>query len=237
MTGTFSAPRSNVFRQDGYAIVPRAVDDRLIDGLLVDLAPFATNARRGGVRHILRDSLAVQRLAAHPHVRAVAEAAVGLDAVAVRGILFDKTPDANWKVVWHQDLTIALQKRVEVPGFGPWSEKEGVPHVQPPVKLLTDMVAVRIHLDDCTTENGPVRVIPASHRRGRLSGEMIDAARASTAEVSCTVPRGGILAFHSLLLHASSPAMAPIHRRVVHLEFVAARWRHLPSGLNWHECH
>ena len=102
----------------------------------------------------------------------------------VRAILFDKTPSANWKVVWHQDLTIAVRERGVVSGFGPWSEKEGVVHVQPPIELLERMLAVRVHLDDCGADNGPVRVLPASHRVGRLSGEAIDEWRKLRAPVN-----------------------------------------------------
>lgn len=226
---------AEAFRRDGFVIVPRAVDPATVDALLAAVAPVADGTQgRGGVRHLLRDVPAVRALARSAPVRAVAEAALGPGAFAVRGILFDKTPDANWKVVWHQDLTIAVRERREVPGFGPWSEKEGVPHVQPPAPLLARMVAVRLHLDDCTETNGPVRVIPGSHRDGRLAPGDIDRWRAAGPEVVCTVPRGGILAFHSLLLHASSPAQVPAHRRVVHLEFAADP---LPGGLEWYERH
>jgi ectoine hydroxylase-related dioxygenase (phytanoyl-CoA dioxygenase family) len=221
------------FRRDGFVIVPDAVDRAAVDALLAAVQPVAAGTR-GGVRHLLRDVPAVRALARSAPVRAVAEAALGPGAFAVRGILFDKTPDANWKVVWHQDLTIAVRERRPVPEFGPWSEKEGVPHVQPPAALLARMVAVRVHLDDCTETNGPVRVIPGSHREGRLTPDDIDRWRATGPEVVCTVPRGGILAFHSLLLHASSPAQVPAHRRVVHLEFAADP---LPGGLEWYERH
>ena len=157
--------------RDGYAIVPGAVDGAAIDALLAAVAPVAdaVAGARGGVRHLLRDVPAVQRLSASPAVRGVAEAALGPGAFAVRGILFDKTPGANWKVVWHQDLTIAVAERRAVPGFGPWTAKDGVPHVQPPPALLERMAAVRVHLDDCTEANGPVRVLPGSHRAGRLA--------------------------------------------------------------------
>ncbi|HEX2081272.1 MAG TPA: phytanoyl-CoA dioxygenase family protein [Longimicrobium sp.] len=237
---------ADAFRRDGYVIVPHAVDSATVDALLAAVEPFSPSPHavcagrgpgggaRGGVRHLLRDVAAVRALARSAPVRAVAEAALGPGAFAVRGILFDKTPDANWKVVWHQDLTIAVRERREVPGFGPWSEKEGVPHVQPPAPLLARMVAVRLHLDDCTETNGPVRVIPGSHRDGRLAPDDVDRWRAAGPEVVCTVPRGGILAFHSLLLHASSPAQAPAHRRVMHLEFAADP---LPGGLEWYERH
>lgn len=223
---------AEAFRRDGFVIVPDAVDPAVVDALLAATAPVT--AGRGGVRHLLRDVPAVRELARSAPVRAVAEAALGPGAFAVRGILFDKTPDANWKVVWHQDLTIAVRERRPVPEFGPWSEKEGVPHVQPPAALLARMVAVRVHLDDCTETNGPVRVIPGSHREGRLAPDDVDRWRAAGPEVVCTVPRGGILAFHSLLLHASSPAQVPAHRRVVHLEFAVDQ---LPGGLEWYERH
>jgi ectoine hydroxylase-related dioxygenase (phytanoyl-CoA dioxygenase family) len=227
---------SAAFETDGYAIEREAVDLRLVDDLIEVTRPSLNAASgRGGVRHILRDVSLVQTLAVMPPMLSFAEAAVGSGALAVRGILFDKSPDANWKVIWHQDLTIAVRDRADVPGFGPWTEKEGVPHVQPPVELLEQMVAVRLHLDDCTSENGPVRVIPGSHRGGRLSGAQIDAMKASMPEVECLVPRGGILAFHSLLLHASSAARLPIHRRVIHIEYVSQAWAQLPGGLRWNE--
>ncbi|AHG93538.1 Phytanoyl-CoA dioxygenase (plasmid) [Gemmatirosa kalamazoonensis] len=223
--------------RDGYVIVPDAVDAATVDALLAALAPLAetVDGTRGGARHLLRDVHAVRALARSAAVRGVAEAALGPGAFAVRGILFDKTPGANWKVVWHQDLTIAVRERRDVPGFGPWTEKDGVAHVQPPAQLLARMVAVRVHLDDCTEANGPVRVIPGSHVHGRLTAADVGRWRATAPQVVCTVTRGGILAFHSLLLHASAPAVEPAHRRVVHLEFAAAEWAQLPGGLAWYD--
>lgn len=57
---------------------------------------------------------------------------LGPGARAVRALAFDKRPDANWAVGWHQDRTIAVRVRIETPGFGPWSVKGGVPQ-NPPV--------------------------------------------------------------------------------------------------------
>ena len=220
----------------GFFIEPGVATPAEIAALALAVSPkLSSGSARGGVRHILRDIPEVRSLAASPNMRRIAEAAVGVDAYPVRGILFDKSPDANWKVIWHQDLTIAVRERRDVPGFGPWSEKDGAPHVQPPAELLNAMVAVRMHLDDCTAENGPVRVLPGSHREGRLSAAQVDAWRLRAPEVECTVPAGGVLAFHSLLLHASSPARAPLHRRVIHIEYVGRDWRELPGDLAWQE--
>lgn len=155
---------------------------------------------------------------------------LGSQAAVVRGILFDKTPQANWKVPWHQDLTIALQDRAEVEGFGPWTIKDGVHHVQPPVACLDQMLAIRIHLDDCGEENGPVKVIPGSHHMGRLSADQIQELSRTHTHVSCTCSRGDALLIRPLLLHASSAAASPAHRRVIHLEYAAFE---LPSALRW----
>jgi hypothetical protein len=145
---------------DGYTIVAGAVDAMAVDALVRELRPVseALSGVRGGARNLLRTVPAVRDLAQSAALRAVAERSLGPGALAVRAILFDKTPGANWKVVWHQDVTIAVRERREVEGFGPWTEKEGVPHVQPPIEVLERMVAVRLHLDHCTERNGPVRV-------------------------------------------------------------------------------
>jgi ectoine hydroxylase-related dioxygenase (phytanoyl-CoA dioxygenase family) len=151
--------------------------------LASEMTPLlAADASRGGLRRLLEHA-SVRALARSAAVRAVAESVLGESCFAVRAILFDKTPDANWKVAWHQDLSIAVRARREIPGYEAWSVKDGVAHVQPPASVLEQMLAVRGHLDECGPENGPVRVISGSHRRGRLTAEQID-----------EVARGGIAA-------------------------------------------
>jgi hypothetical protein len=149
----------------------------------------------------------------------------------VRAILFDKTPDTNWKVAWHQDLTIAVQERLDVPGYAPWSVKDGVVHVQPPLPLLEEMIALRLHLDDTPEGNGALKVIPGSHRHGRLDAVAISALRGTTAEHICEASAGDILLIKPLILHASSASERPAHRRVVHVEY--ARPEMLHPELRW----
>ncbi len=150
----------------------------------------------------------------------------------VRAIYFDKSPEANWLVPWHQDLTLALRARAEVPGFGPWSVKEGVPHVQPPVELLEQMLTVRLHLDDADETNGALRVLPSSHRLGRLSPAQIQEQRAAQADVLCGAAAGDALLMRPLLLHASGRSTSQRHRRVLHIEYAGFA---LPAELDWHE--
>jgi hypothetical protein len=149
----------------------------------------------------------------------------------VRAIYFDKTPDANWMVAWHQDLTLSVRQKIEVAGFGPWSIKNGVSHVQPPAHLLEQMMTVRLHLDNCGESNGALRVIPGSHRMGRLSAEAIEKLRSEEPTISCCVAAGDALLMRPLLLHSSSRSQTAGHRRVVHIEYASFV---LPGGLQWH---
>jgi len=95
------------------------------------------------------------------------------------------------------------------------------------------MLTIRLHLDDCGLDNGPLRVLPGTHRLGRLSAEQITARRAEIAEVACPTPAGGAVLMRPLLLHASSAAIVPAHRRVLHLEFAVSNG--LPLGVMWNE--
>jgi hypothetical protein len=184
-----------------------------------------------GVRDLLNQAPKVRTLADSNPIRSLLVPLLGENAQPVRGILFDKTKEANWKVTWHQDLTIAVTKRIEVDGFGPWSVKVGIQHVQPPVRVLENMVAVRIHLDDTDEANGALRVIPGSHRNGRLKAERISALTAATRSVMTKAARGDVLLMRPLILHASSVGTEPRRRRVIHLEFSAET---LPGGLEWY---
>jgi len=183
-----------------------------------------------GIRNLLDRVPSVRDLAELDPIRALVERVLGGNAFASRAILFDKTPTTNWKVPWHQDLTISVEARLDVAGFGPWTVKEGVVHVQPPVAILESMLAVCIHLDDCGEDNGPIRVIPGSHRRGRLTMEQVQTAQSESPIFSCPVASGGVLLMRPLLLHASSAAVSPVHRRVIHIEFGSTE---LPGGLRY----
>jgi ectoine hydroxylase-related dioxygenase (phytanoyl-CoA dioxygenase family) len=225
----------------GYAICSDILSDGEVETLLTELDNHESvgettgNLKRHNSVYAMRNLLAVptvRKLAQSPQVRQLVEPILGRQCFAVRGILFDKTPDANWKVVWHQDLTIAVEKRLDTAGYGPWSKKAGVVHVQPPIDVFEGMLTVRLHLDHCGAHNGPLRVLPGSHRFGRFTSAQIQEQRTVEPELVCSVSRGGVLLMRPLILHASSPATEPAHRRVVHLEWAA---KELPNGLKWQE--
>jgi ectoine hydroxylase-related dioxygenase (phytanoyl-CoA dioxygenase family) len=221
--------------RDGFAICPGVVAAAGIGALIaaVSQASFARSARGGevyGARNILADP-DIGALAHSAPLLSLVQACIGPGCRPVRGIFFDKTPGANWPVAWHQDLTLAVAERREVPGWTNWSVKAGVHHVQPPADVLERMVTLRIQLDDSGADNGPLRVLPGTHRLGRIKADRLPALRREIAEATCLAPAGSALVFKPLLLHASSAAKEPKHRRVIHLEFAPETL--LPPELRW----
>lgn len=211
---------------DGFAIVPprpmplpelRAECDALL----------ATE--RAGARRALDRSPALRRFVSDAAIDDLATAILGRSAFVARSIIFDKNPDANWDVPWHQDTTIAVRERFEVSGFGPWSTKAGVPHVRPPASVLARMITVRLHLDDCPADNGALWVVPGSHH-DFVPDSKIDKDRCDESAIACECPAGAMMLMRPLLLHASRKSSHPSHRRVLHLEFASDP---LPGGLEW----
>jgi hypothetical protein len=211
----------------GFCLVPNVLNAGEQEELISLLGPNASAGRRGilslpAVATLARSECFLDLV--RPHLLA--------EPFPVRAIYFDKSPEANWSVPWHQDLAIAVRARVDVPGFGPWSTKERIPHVQPPAEVLEQMLTVRLHLDDADESNGALRVLPRSHRMGRHSPERIQELRAQREDFVCAVAAGGALLMRPLLLHASGRSTSTRSRRVLHIEYAASA---LPSGLEWHE--
>ena len=229
---------SEQINENGFAIIPNVIDLSLADLLIAEFARIqhsqAVKQRAGkafGIRRLLEVVPSVRALAEGEIIRSIITPIVGENARIVRGIFFDKNPVANWKVPWHQDVVIALREKKELAGYSAWSTKAGVVHAQPPVEILQNILAVRLHLDDTDENNGALRVISGSHRFGILEDDEIQNLKENNEQVTCSVASGGALLIRPLLLHASSPATFPTHRRVIHLEYSADN---LLDGLEWY---
>jgi ectoine hydroxylase-related dioxygenase (phytanoyl-CoA dioxygenase family) len=219
--------------ENGYALLDNPFQDGQIQKLLDALETIRkTSLSAPGVRQLLKVCPTVRAFATEHPLLAIISAVLGTDARPVRAILFDKSPAANWYVTWHQDLSIPVRHRVDLPGFGPWSTKEGIIHVQPPAEILEGMLSARIHLDDCDVENGPIKFIPSSHRAGILDHHSIGSWKMRGESVSCPAKRGDVVLMRPLILHSSSKSDHPSSRRVLHLEYANVS---LPTGMEWAE--
>jgi hypothetical protein len=213
-------------KEDGFTLVPSVLERRECTEWIDCLGPVPG----AGMRQLLTLP-ELKDLATSARLMQLVRPYLPGTPVPVRGIYFDKSPEINWIVPWHQDLTLAFKKRVELPGFGPWSVKEGIPHVQPPVDLLMRMITLRLHLDDADESNGALRVLSGSHRLGRLTPQQIQDLRQEVSATTCTAAAGDALLMRPLLLHASGRSTSGRHRRVLHFEYAGFD---LPSGLEWH---
>lgn len=155
---------------------------------------------------------------------------LGAGSFVVKSIYFEKPEGSNWFVAYHQDLTISVNKKIEVEGFGPWTIKQNQFAVQPPLFILENNFTIRIHLDDTDEYNGALKVIPRSHLKGVYRAATIDWGREN--EVICCVPKGGIMLMKPLLLHGSGRTTNSTKRRVLHIEFST---QILPGELQWSE--
>ena len=173
------------------------------------------------IRRFLQAVPAVQSLIFTPRLNALIKEVFGPGYFPVRSIYFDKPPGSNWFVAWHQDLTISVDRKLPLPGFGPWTVKGDHFGVQPPPNILEGMYTIRIHLDDTDESNGALRVLPGSHCNGI---ERYSSSTPNTSEDTCRVPSGGIMVMRPLLQHASSRSSAGKRRRVIHIEFSNGRF-------------
>ena len=204
----------------GFAVIPPVFEEDRVVLLAENLAMANLRRSRAGVRHALGIT-AVASLANDPRILELARCILGASAYPFRATVFEKTTDANWLVVWHQDTALPLRRREETPGWGPWSVKEGVTYAHAPASALSQVLALRVHLDDSTSRNGPLRVLPATHMLGVLSDDTIHQLAQDIVPVECRVPRGGIVAMKPLLVHASSKSLSECARRVLHIEYAA----------------
>ena len=212
---------------DGFALVPQVLRAEECETIAGYASPSVSTS--AGTRSLLQQSWCAslaERLREHP----VLSKLVPAEFVAAQCTYFEKSASRNWLVPVHQDLSIPVAAHVSNPALRGWSEKEGSLFVQAPIEFLEQLVAVRVHLDACASQDGPLRVVPGTHGRGRIEPEVAAAIRATAMEVPCYAEKGEALALRPLLLHASSKATGTSRRRILHFLFGP---RQLPYGLRW----
>lgn len=218
------------FFENGCEIVKEFISENWRSTILKEIENSDVSTEISGVRNINKKLKSVAEYLNSTEFKEKASFFVPVNAQLVRAILFNKSPESNWFVTWHQDKTVSVSSKFEKFGWGAWSVKEGALHVQPPLAVLEGMITIRVHLDSTPKENGCLKVIPNSHKLGILNPEQINEVVASGQVHFCAAEQGAALIMRPHLLHASSKSSEPSNRRVLHFEF--SNWQ-LPSAVCW----
>lgn len=215
--------------EEGFSINEGVFERSEMVEALAGLAQAPITRTKAGARHVLHVPV-VRRLATDRRLLEIAACFLGPTPVPFRATLFDKSRASNWLVVWHQDTALPLCARVQDPSWGPWSDKSGILYAHAPAWALGTIVALRVHLDDSTAENGPLRVLPGTHTGGVLSDHAMRQLARNVEPIDCLAASGGVVAMRPLTVHASSKASGSYSRRVLHLEYAASV--HLGTGID-----
>ncbi len=224
-------------KSDGFAIIDTVFTTEEINSILQTISQVDTTKptfRKTNdlfaIRQFLKEVPATFNLIFNERLNSIISQVFGDNYFVTKSIYFDKPEQSNWFVAYHQDLTISVDKKLAVEGFGPWTVKQNQFAVQPPLDILESNFTIRIHLDDTDEYNGALKVILKSHLKGVYRPETID--WSTETEIICNVRKGGIMIMKPLLLHASNRTTNNNKRRVIHIEFSN---RSLVDTLQWSE--
>jgi len=220
------------YKKDGYFMVNNVINANEVKSLIDTLSQFEKEINHYGIRDLMNKVSSIGELAMSDSLLSIAKKILGEEAKPVRAVFFDKLPEANWNVAWHQDTSIVVKEKVETAGFNFWREKHGVMHVEPTEQYLSNILTLRVHLDPANTETGVLRVIPGTHKNGRVGTKSILDTVENSEVIECTANSGDVLLMNPLLFHSSRKATKPKHRRVIHLEYSSMP---LPESLQWYE--
>jgi hypothetical protein len=204
----------------GYSIYQGVWQRTAISAVIEELDRAELVRTRAGARHVLSVP-AVRAVALEPAMLDIAAQYLGDRVFPFRATLFNKSAMSNWLVAWHQDTALPVVQKTDTPGWGPWSRKGGVLHAIATARALGRVVALRVHLDDSTRDNGPLRVLPGTQTFGILRREQIEQLAMTLPAHECLVDAGGVVALRPLTVHASSKARSDQPRRVLHIEFAS----------------
>ncbi|WP_449401136.1 phytanoyl-CoA dioxygenase family protein [Chryseobacterium wanjuense] len=227
----------NLIKENGFTVINNIFSDEEIEKIVeviqnIDTSKetFRKSEDLFAIRQFLKEIPEVKDLIFNDKIKNVVKEIFGEKYFVVKSIYFDKPEKSNWYVAYHQDLTISVDKKLELPNFGSWTTKQNQFAVQPPLNILENIFTIRIHLDNTDEKNGALKVVTKSHAKGIYRPETIDW-NVETEEI-CKVEKGGIMIMKPLILHGSNRTTNGQKRRVIHIEFSDTE---LPEELNWSE--
>ncbi len=223
---------SHTLDVDGFVLLQGAVST----SLLIDLQKrcaliLEKDCKRPGVRNLLGEDEYLTEVSRNSPIMGRVRDILGEGAFPVRIILFNKTSETNWGVPWHQDLNIAVMGKENPDGYTSRTIKQGIPHIVPPARVLKSMMTARLHLDDCTADNGALVVAPGTHHGGIIKQSSVDIDVLNRKCYNCEANAGDLLLMRPLLFHRSEKSLVDAPRRVLHIEYASCD---LDGDLDWY---
>ncbi|MES2285878.1 MAG: phytanoyl-CoA dioxygenase family protein [Bacteroidota bacterium] len=222
---------------EGFAVIenifsPKEVEQILaaVDNADKSKSTFRKSTNLFAIRQFLKEVPIAIPLIFNDNLKNLINRLFGSDYFLVKSLYFDKPEQSNWFVAYHQDLTISVDKKLDLDNYGPWTVKQNQFAVQPPLNILENIFTIRVHLDDTNGNNGALKIVPKSHLKSIYKPETIDWSK--EIETVCGVKKGGVMVMRPLLLHSSNRTTNNNKRRVIHLEFSNIE---LPAEINWSE--
>jgi ectoine hydroxylase-related dioxygenase (phytanoyl-CoA dioxygenase family) len=223
--------------QNGFAIIDAVFTDSEVTAINAFIETKKNSLTTGkkskdlfAIRKIFTALPGIKAKVLNSNIKSIINTIFGPGYFIIKGLYFDKPSLSNWFVAYHQDLSVSVNNKSSSASYKGWTVKDNQFGVQPPVYILESIYTIRIHLDDCTAQNGALHVIPGSHKKGVYKPREDE--RTKENEVICEVQKGGIMLMQPLLLHASHKSTAAANRRVLHIEFCNTR---LPDSIHWAE--
>ena len=228
----------NEINSEGFAIIDNVYSENEIEKIISEIekvtetenSTFRKSQDLFAIRQFHKEIPETLNFIFNQNLRKIIKLNFGENYFITKSIYFDKPEKSNWFVAYHQDLTISVDRKVEIENYENWTTKQNQFAVQPPKEILEQNFTIRIHIDKTTKENGALKVLNKSHRKGIVRTENVELE--NEIETICEVDKGGIMIMKPLIFHASNKTTNNERRRVIHIEFSNQK---LPNELEWSE--
>ncbi len=218
------------FKDAGFELLDNVLSKEECADLIATLNQHQLKPLTGGIRRIDQLVPKVSKLAHSKLLITIANRYLTGKPALVRAIYFDKSPENNWLVSWHQDRTVAVSEQFEAVGWRLWTRKADAWHVQPPVEVLENVVTIRLSLDASDKNNGCLKFLAGSHKMGIIkSNDMFDFTK-NKAAIYCETSVGSALVMRPHIVHGSEKSLTQLPRRVLHFEYSGYT---LIDGIEW----
>ena len=121
----------NTIADKGFSVIGNVFSDQeiekissVIQNMDTSKETFRKSEDLFAIRQFLKEVPEVKNLIFNENLKTIIREIFGENYFVVKSIYFDKPEKSNWYVAYHQDLTISVDKKINLENFGPWTTKQ-----------------------------------------------------------------------------------------------------------------